>query len=575
MRILLVTLHSRYVHASLALPYLAAVCHDLPVEVARLEFTLQEPKESLLAQILEHKPDLVAFSTYQWNRHATLELVDALHAARPEVRLVLGGPEVSFDGPELFRRHPGLYALVRGEGEGPFRALVEALLSAREPVDIPRLCVRSKDGIPQEGPEGLPLDDLDAIPSPFALGLVDTARGQIYLETSRGCPYDCAFCMSALDSRVRSFSMARIERDLAWLMEGEVPLVKLVDRTFNYDAARARHIWQFILEHNRASRFHFEIGAHLLTDACLELLARVPEGMFQFEIGVQSTLPATLSAVGRRASLDKLEQNVRALVRAGNIHLHLDLIFGLPGEDYHHFLASIDRVLALNPDHLQVEPVKLLPGAPLRRQAGQLGIRFDPNPPYTVLATPDLDFDRLEQLRAVSRLLDLTWNSRRFVHLYRQLAALGHAVSSILDSLASWCRARGALRHPLGLTALYALVDSWILETCPQEEQSALRQALLRDHARNERVQPAAPPPYAGAPLNAAETALVHKVLERMRAEKAQSGRLHWYACALDRLPGRKGLRTPALFTYRHSSGRRLQVEEFWLTEDGIVAVDE
>ena len=175
-------------------------------------------------------------------------------------------------------------------------------------------------------------------------------------------------------------------------MARRVPQIKLVDRTFNYDAGRARDIWSFILAHNRESRFHFEIGAHLLDDPSLELLARVPAGMFQFEIGVQSTLPETLAAIGRRAALETLEENVRRLRRAGNIHLHLDLIAGLPGEGYRPFLASIDRVAALRPHHLQVEPVKLLPGSPLRRQAaqrwGSASTRILPTPPWPPPSSP-------------------------------------------------------------------------------------------------------------------------------------------------------------------------------------------
>jgi anaerobic magnesium-protoporphyrin IX monomethyl ester cyclase len=384
----LTTLHSKFIHPSLALPYLAAyamhgfggqgghVCGELLIR----EFTVHEPKESVLAQLLAEAPDVVAFSVYLWNRRETLELADALAVARPGLEVVLGGPEVSFDGSELFARHPGVSAIVRGEGELPLHGLLAAWNRGDKPDGVPRLAWRRGDML-VEGPDAPPLESLDAIPSPFALGLVDTSRGFVYLETSRGCPYACAFCMSALDERVRSFSSARIEQDLLWLMQRRVPKIKLVDRTFNYDAKRARRIWSFILEHNQGSHFHFEVGAHLLDEASLQLLETVPAGMFQFEIGVQSTLPATLDAIGRQASLEKLEHNVRRLRARGNIHLHLDLIAGLPGEGYRDFLTSVDRVAGLAPHHLQIEPVKLLPGSPLRLQAAKLGLRFDPHTP--------------------------------------------------------------------------------------------------------------------------------------------------------------------------------------------------
>jgi anaerobic magnesium-protoporphyrin IX monomethyl ester cyclase len=187
---------------------------------------------------------------------------------------------------------------------------------------------------------------------------------------------------------MRSYSMERIRSDLLLLMQKRVPKVKLVDRTFNYDVGRALEIFRFILEHNRSTHFHFEIGAHLLDNDTLELLEKAPHGTFQFEIGVQSTLESTLDAIDRKVNMTKLEENVRRLVKSDRIHLHLDLVAGLPGEDFQNFITSIDRVVALGPHHLQIEPVKLLPGSPLRDRAEALRIRFDPNPPYTILQAP-------------------------------------------------------------------------------------------------------------------------------------------------------------------------------------------
>ena len=445
MRTLLATLHSKFIHPSLALPCLAAFtlnggdtkCGDIHIR----EFTVHEPREQILAALLAEEPDVIAFSVYLWNRRQTLELADALATADPKLRVVLGGPEVSFDGADLFSRHPGVSALVRGEGEIPLRSLLAAWKGGEDPFGVPRLLWRGNDGTLHEGADAPPLADLDTLPSPFAQGLVNTSRGYVYYETSRGCPYTCAFCLSALDAQVRSFSPARIFADLDWLLARRVPQIKLVDRTFNYDAGRARQIWSYLLEHNRESRFHFEIGAHLLDDASLELLAGVPDGMFQFEIGVQSTLPATLAAIDRRASLEHLQENVARLRRAGNIHLHLDLIAGLPGEGYQAFLASIDRVAALKPHHLQVEPVKILPGSPLRRQAAERHIRFDPHPPYTVLSTPDLSFAELQHLAGISRLLDLTWNSDR---LHSFLDGLADACGSLARDWKGWRVTSGA-----------------------------------------------------------------------------------------------------------------------------------
>ncbi|BCR05869.1 B12-binding domain-containing radical SAM protein [Desulfuromonas versatilis] len=567
MRTILTTLHSKFIHPSLALPCLAAYCGEGCGELLIREFTVHEPRENVLAALLAEAPDVVAFSVYLWNRRETLELADALAAARPELRVVLGGPEVSFEGPGLFERHPGLAALVRGEGEIPLRALLRAWQRGAQPAGVARLAWRDADRV-VEGPAGAPLARLDEIPSPFALGLVDFSRGFVYVETSRGCPYRCAFCMSALDESVRSFSMERIRADLGLLMERRVPKVKLVDRTFNYDAARALEIFRFILEHNRGSHFHFEIGAHLLDAATLELLAEVPEGMFQFEIGVQSTLADTLAAIDRRASLERLEANVRSLRQMGNIHLHLDLIAGLPGEGYREFLASIDRVAALRPQHLQIEPVKLLPGAPLRLRAAQLGIRFDPHPPYAVLGTPELKFEQIEQLRGISRLLDLSFNSGRFDGFLEGLQAACGSLSAALERLEAFWREQGLFRHPLSQRGVFEKMGEFVEAGFSGELGQELRERLGRDFARSERVVPGNAPAFLDSELSPEEQQRVRAaVREQTEAIRGQGIKLQHFAAPFERLPEKRG-RQVLLFLYFSKTGAGLRVEERLLTPD-------
>ncbi|MCK5913330.1 MAG: DUF4080 domain-containing protein, partial [Desulfuromusa sp.] len=428
MRTLLTTLHSKYIHASLALPCLAAYCGEECGEIIIGEYSVNEPKEIILAQLVDWDADVICFSVYLWNRLATLELVDCLKRINPEQKIVLGGPEISFENDDFFARYP-VDVLICGEGEIPLRHLLLAWQRGEEPVPIPGL------KLPEQHISNRLslLGSLDEIPSPFAAGSVDLNRGLVYYESSRGCPYTCSFCMSALDERVRSFSAERIEADLKILMENRVAKIKFVDRTFNYNNQRSRDIFNFILQQNHSSHFHFEIGAHLLDEETLELLKTVPEGMFQFEIGVQSTLPETLQRVGRSASLERLAENVRYLQEKTNIHLHLDLIAGLPGENYQQFLKSIDWTCALGADHLQIEPVKLLPGAPLRSQVEKWGITYDPNPPYTILSSNDLDFTDLERLRGIGVLLDLFVNSGKFSFLIKKTIADFSRVSLLLE----------------------------------------------------------------------------------------------------------------------------------------------
>jgi len=558
----LTTLHSKFIHASLALPCLQTYCRDDCGPMAIREFTVHEPKEKVLAALLAGDPDVMAFSVYLWNRRESLELADALAVARPGLRVVVGGPEVSFDGPELFDRHPGVAALVRGEGELPLKELLSAWSQGEVPRDVPRLTVRDGDRLVQ-GPDGPPLDDLDLIPSPFQAGLVDPGRGGlVYYETSRGCPYTCAFCLSALDGEVRSFSSARIRDDLDWLMGHNIPQVKLVDRTFNYDAGRAREIWSYILQRNRSTRFHFEIGAHLFDSDSLALLEKVPPRMFQFEIGVQSTLPETLSAVDRRASLDRLEENVRRLRTNGNIHLHLDLIAGLPGESYRAFLGSIDRVASLAPHHLQVEPVKLLPGSPLRRDAGSLGIRFDPHPPYGVLGTPDLSFAEIARLRGVSRMLDLTFNSGRFGGFLEGLARVAGSLTAGLELLEDFWKKEGLFRFPLSQRAVFEKIGDFIGHRFAGAEAALLRELLARDFAGSERVVPDSHPAFFDTGLTAEESKRVEELVRKKFASvKGMGIKLQHFAAIFEHLPALPD-RTVLLFFYKTRTGQGMEVEE-------------
>jgi len=560
MRIVLATLHSKYIHASLALPYLAAYCGDLACDFEIREFTVHEPQENVLELLLASSPDVIALSVYLWNRRETLELVDALAIAAPQVRIVLGGPEVSFEGTALLHAHPGICALVRGEGELPLHGLLSAWLRHQQPDGVPRLTWREGKQI-TEGPDAPPLEDLDAIPSPFAAELVDLSRGFTYLETSRGCPYRCSFCMSALDDSVRSFSMQRIRSDLRQLMDARVAKIKLVDRTFNYSPARAREIFSFILEHNRNSHFHFEIGAHLLDEETLQLLATVPEGMFQFEIGVQSTLDQTLDNIDRHVDQQRLEANVTRLQETGNITLHLDLIAGLPGESYPQLLSSIDRVIDMQPHHLQIELVKLLPGSPLRGAASECGIEFTPHPHYTVLSTPEIDFAQLGLVRALSRVLDMTWNHGRMRGFLTALALQSGSFASGLELLSSTLKRKGMLRHPLSQRGLFEALAGVVAENFHEMTRDRLTEHLARDYALSEKVALSSPPFFFSCDLNDSEQAMAREQLAiELESIRGQGVKLQHFACVFHHLHGEQ--RSLHLFLYFTRPGVGLEVTE-------------
>lgn len=413
MKILLSTLHAKYSHASLALPCLAAYCCDIPgADFTIREWTVNEPREHLLKLVMAEQAGLIAFSCYIWNIEQTLKVISDIKQIAPGTMIVLGGPEVSFGTFELMLDNPAVDFVIKGEGEETFRQLIETLLeeplSLRQEIlsDIENLFFR--DGSDTEsGPLRRTQLLLDSLPSPFEAGLVDFAKPLVYYETSRGCPFSCAFCLSSVEGAVRSFSLERIKKDLLFLMNSGVTQIKLVDRTFNYDAARADAIWAFILEHNRVSRFHFEIAADLLTEKNLQTLARAPEHTFHFEIGVQSSSAATLERVGRTADLEGIFAQVRRLKAETRIELHLDLVAGLPGEEYPRFLESLQAIAALKPDMIQIEPLKVLKGAPMRAIAARDGYAFSAAPPYTILHNPWLSYTDICRIETIGRLLDL------------------------------------------------------------------------------------------------------------------------------------------------------------------------
>lgn len=565
MRTILSTLHSKFIHPSLALPCIAAFCGSECGELLIREFTIHEPRENILAAIVAEKPDVVAFSVYIWNRRETLDLIGALAKVRPLLRIVLGGPEVSFDAPEILQNHPGVAAIVRGEGEMPMRQLLGQWLKGQEPWDIPRVTRRCGDQI-LEGPESQPLENLDLIPSPFELGMVDLTRGFVYYESSRGCPFTCAFCMSALDNRVRSFSTSRIRRDLKLLMESRVPKIKLVDRTFNYNALRTREIISFILANNRRSHFHFEIGGHLLDEDTLALLAKVPEGMFQFEIGVQSTLDATLETIGRKVSMDKLEENVRRLREQDNIHLHLDLIAGLPGEGYDQFLSSINRVAALKPHHLQIEPVKILPGSVLRAGASKMELHFDPAPPYTILRTPDMRYAELERLRGISRLVDLLYNSGRFEGFLFGLMHISGSFASAFAELEGYWRDQGLFRHPLSQRSVFEALSTFIHALFAGDERDRLQDLLARDFASCERIVPGKAPKFFNTTVSPEEQqAIRERVQQETETIKGKGIKLQHFAARFRHLPDFAGP-SLLLFLYLTRTNDGMQVKEILIT---------
>lgn len=412
MKILLTTLNSKFVHSNLALRYLREVCAG--EETVLREYSINDRVDLIAGDIFKIKADIIGLSCYIWNIAPTLELVSVLRQVSPRSTIVLGGPEVSYD-PGKYLEHAGVDFVVYGEGEVSFASLVQYLKQPDGGLplsDIKGIAYQGNKGPVVNPPQEL-IADLALIPSPY--NRIDGLENKIaYVESSRGCPFNCQYCLSSTIQGVRFFPLERTKAELKRLVESGVKQVKFVDRTFNCQKKHALEVMSFLAEWNPEANFHFEIEGELLDEEILDFLKGVPAGLFQFEVGVQSTNPKTLQLIDRRTDLARLESNVRAVKAGGNIAQYLDLIAGLPGEDYQSFAQSFNEVYSWQPEKIQLGFLKLLKGSGIRKRSEAWGYKFMPNPPYTVLSNNWLSYEELLKLQVIEDLVDKYYNSGRF-----------------------------------------------------------------------------------------------------------------------------------------------------------------
>lgn len=580
MKVVLTTLHAKYIHASLALPCLKAATDDIKgIRNVIREHTVNELRTDVLRRLVAEDADVVAFSCYIWNIEAVSHLASDLKKLKPETIVVAGGPEVSYSAKQFLSDNSAFDCVICGEGEQTWRELL--LLMAREGVPalpshaMPAGIAYRNDSAIVIARERAPLANLDDIPSPFALELVDTSKPLVYYETSRGCPFTCAFCLSSLEKGVRSFSMSRVRADILHLIQKEVRVVKLVDRTFNYDSGRANEIWEFILDHNKASTFHFEIAGDLLTGENFRTLAKVPEGMFRFEIGVQATGEETLSRVGRKSDTARLLANVKRLREETGVTIHLDLVAGLPGEGFAGFLSSLESLFPVTPHHIQVEPLKVLKGSPMAEIACREGYAFSDMPPYTILRTPDLSFEQVGRIEKISRLLDLYYNSGRFA---RSLALLNNAVplSAFFDRMAGFME-QHADTGQLSLKSLFEVIELFAGEILPVKIRDGFRDALCFDFCMGEYPTEGSMPAFSPVEWKRSRRTMPGHLLEPILAhvEKPTGSRVRTFAARFlndyRTLPPEPGTVT-LIFVYVSAPGHGLKVEVFPLPATGTSA---
>ncbi len=473
--IVLTTLNARYAHASLALRYLRANLGALRGDSCIVEFVLGRRAEEVVERLLSLAPRLVGFGVYIWNVEETTRVVALLKTVAPQVMVVVGGPEVSHEI-ESQRIIALADYVVTGWGDVTFAKLARQILSG------PRPLMKVNAG---EQPE------LAGISSPYGEYTDDDLRHRnVYVEASRGCPFKCDFCLSALDKTAWPFPLAPFLDDLGRLYERGARHIKFVDRTFNLKVETSAAILRFFLDCVESSPLdppfvHFELIPDHLPESLKDLIARFPPGVLQFEIGIQTWNTEVQKLISRRQDNAAAEENIRWLRAHTNAHLHVDLIAGLPGEDVEGFARGFDRLVQLNPHEIQIGILKRLRGAPVSRHTEAFGLRFNPDPPYNVLATDRIDFATMQRIARAARCWDLIGNSGRFVRALPLL--LGGAPFARLLAFSDALFADTGRTHAIANEQLYELLYRWLSEAgdiAPAVVAGALAEDYLASGAR-------------------------------------------------------------------------------------------
>ncbi len=517
MKVILAAINAKYIHSNLAVRYLKSFAKkklteekDILTEngsgcaavIETVEYTINQQKEEIIADLYRRQPDVLAFSCYIWNMGYVEFLVRDFHRICPHTDIWLGGPEVSYDAPELLNKYPQVTGVMRGEGERVFTDLMMAYSASESRTkeecgdrgicgkgeaffgflrDIRGITYRDASGrIRENGPAGIV--NMDEIPFVYE-DMQELEHKIIYYESSRGCPFACSYCLSSLD-RVRFRSTDLVCRELQFFLDRRIPQVKFVDRTFNCRHRHAQTIWKYIRDHdNGITNFHFEIAADLLNEDELELLSGMRPGLVQLEIGVQSANPDTIREIDRVMDLDHLQKIVERIRKGRNIHQHLDLIAGLPMENYESFKNSFDRVYAMKPDQLQLGFLKVLKGSKMSRRSGDYDMVFSEAAPYEVYSTRWLTYEQLLELKAVEEMVEVYYNSAQFSGTIEELSGeetLGTAFN-MFYMMAEHYRTHQLNGKKHSRLERFDILRDFIRENLPEEKNGFYEEILIRD----------------------------------------------------------------------------------------------
>lgn len=480
MNILLTAINAKYIHSNPAVYSMRAyACRyggsRYEEEIRIAEYTINQPVDEILMDIYERRPDILCISCYLWNISYVEQLIREIPKVLPETKIWLGGPEVSYNAREMLDGYPGLAGVMCGEGEQIFLELLETYAAGNEPEEI----LTAREAL-----------DLSSIPFIYE-HIEDFDNRIVYYESSRGCPFSCSYCLSSIDKCLRFRDPDLVRRELQFFIDHEVPQVKFVDRTFNCRHDHAMAVWSYIKEHDRGiTNFHFEVAADLLNDEEIALIRSMRPGLIQLEIGVQSTNPDTVREIRRRMDLVKVEKNVAAVREARNVHQHLDLIAGLPYEDYDSFARSFDRVYAMKPDQLQLGFLKVLKGSLMHEKTEEYGLVYQDRPPYEVLSTKWLSYSDVIRLKKIEEMVEVYYNSGQFRNTMEQLEQAYASSFEMYGALADYYEKNGLFRLSHSRIARYEILYHFIEETEGAERIAGYREWLtldlyLRDNVKN------------------------------------------------------------------------------------------
>ena len=430
MKVLLAAINAKYIHSNLGIYSLKTYGEKMlkewglaeQAEISLAEYTINHQMEQILQDIYKRKPDVIGFSCYIWNISYVKVILADIKKVLPDVKIWAGGPEVSYHGEAFLKEEPAVDLVMMGEGEITFAHFLKALLEGEDLKQVPGLMVRNADGTFTD--TGFrQVMDMSQIPFPYAfMDMKELEHRIIYYESSRGCPFSCAYCLSSIDKKLRFRSLDLVLPELEWFLQAKVPQVKFVDRTFNCKKSHAMAIWQYIRDHdNGVTNFHFEIAADLLDKDELDLLSTMRPGLVQLEIGVQSTNEKTLEAIRRKTDIEEIREITETINSWHNIHQHLDLIAGLPWEDLESFKKSFNDVYEMEPEQLQLGFLKVLKGSYMEELIPTCDLLYSAAPPYEVLCTKWLSYGDVLELKDIEEMTEVHYNSRQFTCTLKEL----------------------------------------------------------------------------------------------------------------------------------------------------------